>query len=72
MGKRMNARRRELFDRLREEGRLQVPVYSRRSRATVRPERVVVVETVRSECCLVKYAGELPNGFRPCPGCEGA
>jgi len=72
MGKVMNRRRREFMEKLRQEGRLQVPVYSRRSRAIVRPEPTVVVETVRSECCLVKYAGELPNGFRPCPGCGGA
>jgi hypothetical protein len=66
MGKKSNERRKRIFAELREQGKL-APM----PRRTFVKAKSVEAETVRSDCCLVRYAGQLPNGFRMCRGCTG-
>lgn len=85
MGKKANAKRKELFRQLEEDGKLDRPVVkvkkeqARANRPVVRPSKSTVILQPQSRvtrkptymCCIDKYGDGLPSGFRPCIDCPG-
>lgn len=71
MGKWANERRKMLFDKLKETGQLEKPIYVRKPKVRKPKEKVARApkqEKPSVNCCMIKY-DDLPNGFRKCHGC---
>ena len=64
MGKKTNERRKQIFEELKTNGKLDRPA--------IRPTKPVPPpkkKTVEIACCLTKYGDAIPTNFKQCYGC---